>query len=81
MKLFTTSIQMVTCSFIRITVVDIPFSWQSGDIFHKAVKAVSDNRGIGDQKVKGRLDTDWGGFQAKLAANAIHKGHSSTHFY
>jgi len=49
--------------------------------FNKAVKAVSDNRGIGDQKVKGRLDTDWGGFQAKLAANAIHKGHSSTHFY
>jgi hypothetical protein len=47
----------------------------------KTVKAVSDTGGIGYQKEKGKLDTNWGSFPASLAANVhIHRGYPSSHF-
>lgn len=47
----------------------------------KAVKAVSDNGGIGDCKEKGRSDTNWGSFPDNMAANDfIHGDHPSPNF-
>lgn len=47
----------------------------------KAVKAVSDNGGIGDQKEKGRSNTNWGGFPANLAPMVIFMGVAPVHIF